>query len=405
MLSLALFLLSLALVCACGRWRGLFAELESAPRPASLYERERHGIAVALRAGWLLTGLLAWPAIAIPAHHQLAALGDGAWPLAAALAILAAIFGSLAAGELGARLARAMPRAAEQLPGSRGAKLLSRFGERIERLGAPLERGLRRIGEPAGDQLPFSERLRLLIEAANGDLPAGAAEMITGILDLHERCARDVMTPFHAVAALSAAASCSEGIELCSRSHHSRLVVFDREHPEQVVGVAHATALAQALLVEGPEAPVERALHEVPLVPETKSLAELLNELRAAHSSLAVVLDEYGRGAGVVTVEDILEEAVGEIIDETDLPEQAITRSGEERFVIRGEVSLADVRDEGIELDSDSASYGSLGGLVFTELGRAPRRGDKVQVSGWELEVLQTKRSRITLVRVSRAQD
>ena len=138
----------------------------------------------------------------------------------------------------------------------------------------------------------------------------------------------------------------------------------------------HANALAQLLLTEGPEATIEGLVREAPIVPETKPLDDLLADLQRQRSSLAIVIDEYGRTAGIVTVEDIIEEVVGEIDDETDPLGGAVRRLANGDWFVRGHVAITDLVDYGLELPVDSDAYNSVGGFVFGELGRLPKRGD-----------------------------
>ena len=117
---------------------------------------------------------------------------------------------------------------------------------------------------------------------------------------------------------------------------------------------------------------------EAPIVPETKPLDDLLADLQRERSSMAVVVDEYGRVAGIVTVEDIIEEVVGEIDDETDPAGGEVRRLANGDWFVRGHVAITDLHDYGLELPVDTDAYNSVGGFVFAELGRLPKRGDTV---------------------------
>jgi CBS domain containing-hemolysin-like protein len=134
-------------------------------------------------------------------------------------------------------------------------------------------------------------------------------------------------------------------------------------------------------------------------VPETKSLDDLLNDLQRERASLSVVVDEYGRTAGIVTVEDIIEEIVGEIADETD-PAGNVRRLANGDWYVRGELPITDLVDYGIDLEVDSDAYNSVGGFVFGELGRLPKRGDMVHADGYSLRVESVRENRIEAVRI-----
>jgi CBS domain containing-hemolysin-like protein len=152
----------------------------------------------------------------------------------------------------------------------------------------------------------------------------------------------------------------------------------------------------------GPDAPIEPAIREVPIFPETKPLDDLLAELQRQRSSIAVVSDEYGRTVGIVTVEDILEEVVGEIEDETDPRAASLRELTDGDWYVRGHVSLGDLEDVGIELPVSSDAFNSIGGYVFSELGRLPKRGDRITANGYEIRVESVRENRILAVRIHR---
>ena len=135
-------------------------------------------------------------------------------------------------------------------------------------------------------------------------------------------------------------------------------------------------------------------------MPETKALDDLLAELQRAHTSMAVVVDEYGRVVGVVTVEDIVEEVVGEIADETDTASGEIRRLANGDWLVRGHVAVTDLADYGLKLPADSDAYNSVGGFVFAQLGRLPRRGDAVSADGYSIRVESVRDNRIESVRI-----
>ena len=133
-------------------------------------------------------------------------------------------------------------------------------------------------------------------------------------------------------------------------------------------------------MTEGPHASIEASVKDALIVPETKPLDDLLADLQRERASMAVVVDEYGRTAGIVTVEDIIEEVVGEIADETDPAVAGVRRLANGDWWVRGHVPITDLTDYGLDLPVDSEAYNSVGGFVFGELGRLPKRGDMVRV-------------------------
>src|SRR5262249_19688220 len=162
----------------------------------------------------------------------------------------------------------------------------------------------------------------------------------------------------------------------------------------------HNNSLARLYMNAGPDTSVEPAIREVPIFPETKPLDDLLAELQRQRTSLGVVVDEYGRTVGIVTVEDILEEVVGEIEDETDPRSAAVRQLADGDWYVRGHVSLGDLEDVGIHLPVDSDAFNSIGGYVFSQLGRLPKRGDRITADGYEIRVESVRDNRIVAVRI-----
>jgi CBS domain containing-hemolysin-like protein len=242
---------------------------------------------------------------------------------------------------------------------------------------------------------------RLIREShAGGQLEANEATMLSGVFHLHEQEARQVMTPIPAVVTVDISEDVETALRRCISSGHTRLVVTEDENQDRIRGLVHANSLSRTLMADGPEASIEPLVREAPIVPETKPLDDLLADLQRQRSSLAVVVDEYGRVAGIVTVEDIVEEVVGEITDETDPAAGDVRRLANGDWFVRGHVAVSDLADHGIALPASSDAYNSVGGLVFNDLGRLPKRGDKVDVNGFELRVESVRENRIVAVRI-----
>ena len=264
---------------------------------------------------------------------------------------------------------------------------------------------LRMIGVRTSGQLDEAEspeELRVLIQESvvGGKLDPGEAGMLTGVFHLHEQQARQVMTPAPAVITVDTSEDVETALRRCVSSGHTRLVVTEDDNRDRVKGIVHSNQLAQLLLAEGPKAALDGLVREVPIVPETKPLDDLLADLQRQRSSLAVVIDEYGRTAGIVAVEDIIEEVVGEIDDETDPQGGEIRRLANGDWFVRGHVAITDLRDYGLELPVDTDAYNSVGGFVFGELGRLPKRGDTVTHNGYSIRVESVRENRIEAVRI-----
>jgi CBS domain containing-hemolysin-like protein len=247
-----------------------------------------------------------------------------------------------------------------------------------------------------------SEDLKQIIDRSRvgGTLDPGEAGMLGGVFHLHEQEAREVMTPIPAVVTVDASEAVETALRRCVTSGHTRLVVIEDDNPDRVKGIVHNNSLARLYMSDGPEAQIEPAVRDAVIVPETRPLDDLLHDLQVQRTSLSVVVDEYGRTVGIVTVEDILEEVVGEIEDETDPRAAALRQLASGEWFVRGHVSLGDLSDAGIELPVDTDAYNSVGGYVFGELGRLPKRGDTITANGYTIRVESVRENRIEAVRI-----
>ena len=246
------------------------------------------------------------------------------------------------------------------------------------------------------------EELKLIIAESlqGGKIDPGEAGMLSGVFHLHEQEARQVMTPIPAVVTIDSSDTVEEALRRCVDTGHTRLLVVEDENADRVRGIVHVNSLARKLLSEGPDASLEPLIKDAPIIPETKPLDDLLAELQRQRLTMAVVVDEYGRVAGIVTVEDIMEEVVGEIEDETDPAGGAIRKLANGDWFVRGHVAVTDLSDYGLELPVDTDAYNSIGGYVFNELGRLPRRGDTVAANGYSIRVESVRENRIEAVRI-----
>jgi CBS domain containing-hemolysin-like protein len=350
-------------------------------------------------------GWLGEPAFAAVINPALEGMGLGEAPAEAIAVIVAfAIITALhvVVGELAPKTL-AIQRA------ERTALIVARPLEWFRRLFAPIIAALNGTGnalvramgiERASDHdLAASpdDLQRLIVESElGGALDPGEADMLEGVFTLHETTARDVMTPRPEVHGLAAETIVREALAEALGTGHSRFPVMG---PDGVLGVVHLSDLARGLLEDG-AGTVADLLSPALYAPEGRPLDDLLKDLKSQRTSLAVVLDEYGDFAGVVTVEDVLEQIVGEIEDERDRTAE-VSRRPDGRLVVRGHVALEDLADYGVEIADETVT--SIGGLVFERLGRLPRTGDMVVESGWRITVEATQGTRIVLVAVEPA--
>ena len=278
------------------------------------------------------------------------------------------------------------------------------FHPLIVALTAVSDRILRMLGVDMDEERrggSADELKRLIAESqAGGHIDLGEAGMLTGVFHLHEQEARQVMTPIPAVVTVDVSQDVETALQLCVSSGHTRLVVTEADDRDRVRGIVHANTLVQQLMEVGPHAPIEPLVHDAPIVPETKPLDDLLADLQRQRSSMAVIVDEYGRVVGIVTVEDIIEEVVGEISDETDPAGGEVRKLANGDWFVRGHVAVTDLVDYGLHLPVDTDAYNSIGGLVFAQLGRLPRRGDAIAVNGFSIRVESVRDNRVEAVRI-----
>jgi CBS domain containing-hemolysin-like protein len=279
------------------------------------------------------------------------------------------------------------------------------FNPLITALNAAAGAVLRLIGvdpEQAGEESQSHEDLKYMIarSQSGGTLDPGEAHMLQGVFHLHEQEVRQVMTPIPAVVTCDVSETAETCLRRCVDSGHTRLVVTEEGNTDRIRGIVHANSLARLLMTEGPDAPIEPIVKEALIIPETKPLDDLLADLQRQRASMAVVIDEYGRTAGIVTIEDIIEEIVGEISDETDPAVSGIRRLANGDWWVRGHVPITDLADYGLNLPVDSEAYNSVGGFVFAQLGRLPKRGDTIQVNGYSIRVESVRENRVEAVRI-----
>jgi CBS domain containing-hemolysin-like protein len=264
-----------------------------------------------------------------------------------------------------------------------------------------LERSLRGVMGVTRGLTPADaeERLRHLVEG-NADLEEDEREMIASVIELGEQPVREVMVPRMDIVAAPATSTVRDVLDRIIDSGHSRIPIFD-ETIDNIVSVAYAKDLLRHLRDGSQDAPVKPLGREPSFVPETKKVDELLHEMQQKRVHLAIVVDEYGGTAGLISIEDLIEEIVGEIQDEYDVEEAMIEEVSESEAVFDARVSIRDVNDT-LDLDIDDEDFDTLGGLLYHELGKVPDAGDEVRVDGAVVTVLTTTGRRVRKVRVTK---
>ncbi len=223
-------------------------------------------------------------------------------------------------------------------------------------------------------------------------------ELLQTIVAFTGTIVREVMTPRPDIIAIRADATLQDLRSLFREEQYSRMPVY-RDNLDNVVGIVFVKDLVA--LPPGAEPPMTTLMRSAHFVPESKRVSELLKEMQRRQAQMAIVVDEYGGTAGLVTVEDLLEEIVGEIRDEYDVESETVTDEGNGTFVFSGKVSVDEVRDR-LNVDIEREGFETVGGYLLSHLGRMPYVGETLDVDGLSFEVLEVERRRITKVRARR---
>jgi CBS domain containing-hemolysin-like protein len=268
---------------------------------------------------------------------------------------------------------------------------------------------LRLGGEVSANQngplhpLVTEEEIMTLVDAGEegGSIEQDEKNMIYSIFRLDDTLAREVMIPRIDIQALEESTPIPEATDKLLNTGYSRAPVY-RENIDNVIGLIYVKDLLEAWRAGDHDRPIGELMREAFFVPEAKKVDDLLEEMQANRFHLAIVVDEYGGTAGVVTIEDIVEEIIGEIRDEYDFAEEASYQQVQDgEFIFSGGIDLDDVNQiADAELPKDAGE--TLGGFIYSELGRVPSPGDRVESGGLELIVDQVIRRRIRRVRARR---
>ena len=226
-----------------------------------------------------------------------------------------------------------------------------------------------------------------------------ARELLRSLADFRETMVREVMTPRPDIVAIESSATIDQLYTLYREQQYSRIPVF-KETLDNVQGFVFIKDLLQRglLSTNGPIAPLVRPAH---FVPETKRVPDLLKEFQRRRLQIAIVVDEYGGTAGLVTAEDLLEEIVGEIRDEYDVEVERIVDEGSGKFLLSGSVHVDEMANL-MKVSVNGHGFETVGGYLLSRLGRVPKVGEHLEVDGLDVEIVDTQQRRITRVRMSR---
>lgn len=259
--------------------------------------------------------------------------------------------------------------------------------------------GLLRVRPYTPTPVVTEEQLRSLLEVGTdeGDLEEEERHMLHSVFEFTDTIVREVMTPRIDMDTVSVDATAEELITTIGESGHSRIPIM-RDTVDHIVGVIHAKDLIR-YLQSGAEFTIEEIMRPVYMIPENKKLSELMSEFRAGRNQLAIVQDEYGGTAGLVTIEDVVEELVGEIVDEYDEEEPMWEELPDGRFVFDGRAHLDDV-NERLGTEFESEEFDTIGGFVFGMIGHQPEQDEEARHESWLLRIHETDGRRVLKVLV-----
>lgn len=262
-----------------------------------------------------------------------------------------------------------------------------------------------KIEEPPRRHFVHSEEeLKMLVSASHeeGVLEPEEEEMLHSVFDFADTVASEVMTPRTDMVVVSATAPIREFVDLALQHGHSRIPIFEKDL-DNILGVVHIRDGLRAMVEKKEGGPVLELARKVLIVPENKNLGDLLTEFKKTKTHIAIVVDEYGSTRGMVTLEDLLEELVGDIADEHEIVEEFIVENPDGSYTLDAKMTLYDANEKlGLEIEDED--YNTLGGHVFGKLGREPAPGDEVEGDGFTLRVEEADRHRIIKLKLIKAE-
>jgi CBS domain containing-hemolysin-like protein len=255
--------------------------------------------------------------------------------------------------------------------------------------------GVRPVGEH--DRVHSPDEIRMLVEQSQegGQLGKQDARLLEGVFEFTEKTAQDVMTPRTEIVALEASLTVEQAADIVAEAQRSRYPVHV-DSLDEIVGVVHAKDILRALR-EAPTASVGSIVRTPLLVPSTREVEDVLTDMKRLKVHMAIVLDEYGGTAGLVTMEDLLEEIVGPIFDEYDAAERPAPAEG--KPLIDGSLPISQFNAEH-DTAIDDTDYTTIGGYLFGQLGRLPQVGDRITTDGMTFEIVEMEARRVKAIRL-----
>ena len=284
------------------------------------------------------------------------------------------------------------------------AWLVDRIFLPVTLIGGAVERALARVLPPADDAVALreesAEQFREVV-AAEADVTAAEEELLYGVFSLGDTQVQEIMVPRVDVVGIEKTTPWSEVLDRVSSSEHARFPVFE-ETLDNVVGILYAKDLLPSVIAgTEPHGDWSTLIRPATFIPATKTIDQQLRDFKSQRTHIALVMDEYGGTAGLVTFENVLEEIVGDIRDEYDEDEQEVRQEGRDRFWVSGRVSLTDL-SELVGADFQREDLTTVAGLVYDAFGRVPRAGESRVVDGFRLVVERVRMRRIERVYLER---
>ncbi|MBO4369237.1 MAG: HlyC/CorC family transporter [Desulfovibrio sp.] len=243
----------------------------------------------------------------------------------------------------------------------------------------------------------------ILDASAEGEVEPEEKSMLLGILRFNDLLVHDTMTPRTDMDCIPLESSLDDVARLIVSSGHSRIPVF-RDTRDNIVGIVHAKDILPCFLEEEHQSSIEAIMREPFFVPDTKSTRTLLQEFRTRKQHIAIALDEYGGTSGLITIEDVIEEIVGDIEDEHDAPkEEDIQALDGQSYLLTGRANLEDLTELGLSLENDEVD--TIGGYLCMHAGHVPTKGEHFLLDGWRLTILDADQKLIHRIRLEREKD